>query len=315
MIEIKPLSNIATKEKVARGNKWLEQLPIHIMLIVILVFMLLPFAWMVATSLKPDAEATPQSLSGLDKSVGRFLNFFWTSSPQFQNYSDAWQGRYNERLPTLAFFDAPFTKYFLNTLISGALRTVGVLITSILAAWAFARFDFWGKSILFGLILTTLAIPDEAQVIPNLVIVKLLGLSNTFGALVVPWLASAFYIFLLRQFFLSIPQELYEAGQIDGVKDLGFLWRIGIPLSMPAILTCTLFSFLSTWNAFLWPQVSAPNIPVVQVGLLTFIGNTEVLTQWNLLMAAAMIVTLPIVVLYFMVQRTFIEGVSRSGIK
>jgi multiple sugar transport system permease protein len=315
MIEAKPISNIAAKEKIARRNKWLEQIPLHFVLIVLLVVMLLPFVWMTATSLKPDVEATPTSLSGVDKSVGRFLSFFSTGNPQFQNYSDAWQGRYSDRLPALAFFDAPFAKYFLNTIISGALRTVGVLITSILAAWAFARFDFYGKGILFGLILATLAIPDEAQVIPNLVIVKLLGLSNTFGALVVPWLASAFYIFLLRQFFMSIPQELYEAGQLDGLKDLGFLWRIAIPLSMPAILTCVLFSFLSTWNAFLWPQVSAPNIPVVQVGLLTFVGNAEVLTQWNLLMAAAMIVTLPIVLLYFLVQRTFLEGVARTGIK
>jgi multiple sugar transport system permease protein len=315
MIEAKPIPNTAVKEKVTRRNKWLEQLPLHITLVVILIFMLLPFFWMVATSLKPDVEATPSSLSGSDKSIGRFLSFFWPGSFQIENYRDAWLGRYSDRLPIVPFWEAAFSTYFLNTIISGVARTVGVLITSILAAWAFARMEFWGKNILFALILTTLAIPDEAQVIPNLVIVKLLGLSNNFGALIVPWLASAFYIFLLRQFFQSIPQELYEAGQIDGVKDLGFLWRIGIPLSMPAILTCTLFSFLSTWNAFLWPQVAAPNIPVVQVGLLTFIGNTEVLTQWNLLMAAATIVTIPIVVLYFLVQRTFIEGVSRTGIK
>jgi multiple sugar transport system permease protein len=139
--------------------------------------------------------------------------------------------------------------------------------------------------------------------------------TNTYTALFLPWLASAFYIFLLRQFFMSIPQELYEAAQLDGITELGFLWRIAIPLSTPAILTVALFAFLGNWNAFLWPLIAAPNIPVVQTGLRTFVGNSDVATEWNLLMAAATIAIFPIVVLYFLVQRRFIEGVSRTGFK
>jgi multiple sugar transport system permease protein len=306
----------------ARASQQLSQLFLHIFLIIILFLMLLPFFWMVANSLKPAADATPTSLSGEDKSIGRFLNFFWPRELHFENYADAWNGNYGASAKAPAnFFEAPFTKYFVNSLIVGIAQTLGVLVTSTLAAYAFAKMKFWGSGILFGFILATLAIPHEASYIPNLVIVSQLGNiaswlgTGTYTALFLPWLASAFYIFLLRQFFLSLPHELYEAGQLDGLSDIGYLWRIAIPLSMPAVLTVALFAFQGSWNAFLWPLIAAPSIPVIQTGLRTFLGNSEVGTQWDLLMAAATIGIIPMVALYFIVQRRFIEGVSRTGIK
>jgi multiple sugar transport system permease protein len=306
----------------AKASQNLGQVLLHIILIVLLILMLLPFFWMLATSLKPEADATPAGLSGEDKSIGRLISFFWPRELHFENYVNAWNGNYGTSAPKpKTFFDAPFTKYFINSIIVGVVQTIGVLITSTLAAYAFARMQFWGSGLLFGFILATLAIPHEASYIPNLVIVTQLGNlwqplgSNTYTALFLPWIASAFYIFLLRQFFKSLPNELYEAGQLDGLTDLGYLWKIAIPLSMPAVLTVALFAFQGSWNAFLWPLIAAKDIPVIQTGLRTFLGNPEVGTQWDLLMAAATIGILPMVLLYFLVQRRFIEGVSRTGIK
>lgn len=321
MIKSEPLKIATSKSETRRRFKLSDQLGLHLLLALLLFFMLLPFIWMVGTSLKPDVDATPTSLAGQNKDFGTLVSLFWPREFQWENYADAWTGRYSDRQPPVSFFEAPFFRYFFNSLVVGIVQTVGVVITSVLAAYAFARMTFWGKSFLFTFILATLAIPHEASYIPNLVIVSQLGQlagwlgTNTYTALFLPWIASAFYIFLLRQFFLGIPNELYEAGQLDGISEFGFLWRIAIPLSAPAILTVALFAFMGNWNAFLWPLIAAPNIPVVQTGLRQFVGNTEVATQWNLLMAASTIVILPILILYFLVQRRFIEGISRTGIK
>ncbi len=322
MIKAGPLENsAAATARPARAFKLPDQLFLHILLIAILFVMLLPFVWMVGTALKPDADATPTSLSGSEKNIGTLVSLFWPREFHFENFVKAWNGKYSPNVPDVSFFDAPFSRYFFNTIVVGVAETVGVLFTSILAAYAFARMEFWGKGLLFTFILATLAIPHEATYIPNLVIISQLGSvvswlgTNSYAALFLPWLGSAFYIFLLRQFFMALPQELYEAAQLDGITELGYLGKIAIPLSMPAVMTVALFAFLGNWNAFLWPLIAAPNIPVVQTGLRTFVGNADVQTEWNLLMAAATIVILPIVILYFLVQRRFIEGVSRTGIK
>lgn len=305
-----------------KGFKVPEQLPLHIALVIGLLFMLLPFIWMVGTSLKSDLESTPTSLSGKSKDLGVFFTLLWPSDgAHFDNYGDAWAGRYSDTLPQKTFWESPFFQYMWNSTLVGLIQTIGVLTTTVLAAYAFANMNFWGKNFLFGFILATLAIPHEASYIPNLVIVSQLGQladwlgTNTYTALFLPWIASAFYIFLLRQFFMTIPQDLHEAAQLDGISEVGYLWRIAMPLATPAILTVALFTFMGNWNAFLWPLIAAPKIPVVQTGLRQFLGNTEVATQWNLMMAASTIVILPIVILYFLVQKRFIEGISRTGIK
>ncbi len=316
MIKSKPLASPGAQFKTKPAfPKWLKELPIHLILIVILLIVLYPFIWMIGTSLKPAKDANPAALNGSEHSISTFLNIFWPREFHFENYADAWTNHYSPTAPPHNFFDAPFFDYFRNSIIVGVVETLGVIITSTLAAYAFARMQFWGKNILFAFILATLAIPHEANYLPDVVIITLLGLSGTIVALFLPWMASAFYIFLIRQFFMSLPQDLYEAGAMDGLTELGYLWRIAIPLSMPAILTVGLFAFLGNWNALLWPLIAAPNFPVVQVGLSSFLANGDTQQQWDLLMAGSTIVILPIVVLYFLVQRRFIEGIARTGIK
>jgi len=297
-------------------NRWLRKVPLHLLLIILLIIMLTPFIWMIGMSLKPDAEATPNALDGVNRDLGTLTGFFWPKGGiQFQNYADAWTGNFASSVIKHDFFDAPFTGYYVNSLVSAFGTVFGVLITSTLAAFAFARMDFFGKNILFVFLLATLTIPSEATYLPNLVIVSNLGLTNNLLALIVPWTASVFSIFLLRQFFMSIPLELYEAGQLDGLSELGYLWKIALPLSSAAVLTSALFSFMGSWNSVLWPLIASPGTPTVQLGLKIFISNGDTQTQWNLLMAGSTIAILPIVVLYFFVQRRFIEGIARSGIK
>lgn len=308
-----------TGQEAVRGivlPKWLSKLPLHIALVILLVVMLTPFFWMLGMSLKPDAEATPNALDGSGRDPGVFLSFFVPQGGfQFDNYVKAWIGQTGNIPVHHTFLDAPFTQFYFNSLASGLLQVLGVLITATLAAYAFARMEFFGKNILFLFVLATMTIPGEATYLPNLVIVSNLKLTNTLGALFVPWLASAFSIFLLRQFFMSIPIELYEAGQIDGLGEFGYLWRVALPLSSAAVLTSALFTFMGSWNSLLWPLIASPKTPTVQLGLQTFMSNGDTQTQWNVLMAASTIAILPIVIIYFFVQRRFIEGIARSGIK
>jgi multiple sugar transport system permease protein len=272
---------------------------------------------MVGMSLKPDAEATPNALDGVSRDLSTLGGFFWPKAGiQWDNYSNAWTEHTDPTTPQqYDFLSAPFTQFYFNSLVAAFGQVIGVLFTSTLAAFAFARMEFFGKYILFTFLLATLTIPSEATLLPNLVIVSNLGLTNTLGALVLPWTASVFSIFLLRQFFMSIPQDLYEAGQMDGLGDLGYLWRVALPLASAAVLTSALFSFMGSWNSLLWPLIASPATPTVQLGLKIFISNGDTQTQWNLLMAASTISILPIVILYFIVQRRFIEGIARSGIK
>lgn len=296
--------------------RWLRKIPLHLLLAVLLIIMLLPFFWMIGMSLKPDSEATPNALDGVSRDLGTFVSFFWPkSSIQFDNYATAWTAHFDKRQPQKSFIDSPFTQYYFNSLVASLVQVLAVLVTSTLAAYAFARLDFYGKNVLFIFLLATLTIPGEATFLPNLVIVSNMRLTNTLGALILPWTASVFSIFLLRQFFMSIPNELYEAGQLDGLGDIGYLWRVALPLSSAAVLTSALFSFMGSWNSLLWPLIASPKTPTVQLGLQTFISNGETQTQWNTLMAASTIAILPIVILYFFVQRRFIEGIARTGIK
>jgi len=313
----KNLSRASTKTLAGRTMpKWVRKVPLHLLLVVLMIIMLTPFIWMLGMSLKPDAEATPNALDGVSRDIGTLSGFFWPKGGlQFGNYVTAWTEHFDPAQPQVSFWDAPFTGYYINSLVAGFGQVFGVLITSTLAAFAFARMEFYGKNVLFVFLLATLTIPAEATYLPNLVIVTNLGMSNTLLALFVPWTASVFSIFLLRQFFMSIPPDLYEAGQMDGLNDLGYLWQIALPLSSAAVLTSALFSFMGSWNSLLWPLIAAPNTPTVQLGLKSFISNGDTQTQWNVLMAGSTISILPIVVLYFLVQRRFIEGIARSGVK
>ena len=249
-----------------------------------------PFLWMIGASFKTMSEASSSTLSIFPE--------VW----QWQNLGET-------------FREAPFSVYFYNSFVVAFSVTGAVVVTSILAGYAFARLRFPGRELVFGIILATMMVPFEVALIPNFLLIRSLGLYNTYGALIVPWCANAFSIFLVRQAFLSLPSDYYDAATVDGCGHLRFLTWIGAPLVKPTAVTVALFAFLGSYNALMWPIVvtSDRDMRVVQYGLTVFFGEAGV--KVNLLMCAATIVILPTVALYFAAQKYFLESSLSAGIK
>ncbi|HEX2036641.1 MAG TPA: carbohydrate ABC transporter permease [Chloroflexota bacterium] len=267
------------------------RLLMHLLLLCGALVNIFPFYWMVVTSFKSNAEAMA--------SPPTFVPAIWHP----ENYP-------------LALSQAPFGRYFFNTAFIAFWTVVGVLVVSALAAYAFARMEFFGKKVLFGAFLATLMIPGEVTLIPNFVMVtKWLGWYDTYQAQIVPSVGSVIAIFLLRQFFMSIPKDLEDAAKIDGCSTLRFLWAILLPLSTPALITVALLNFLATWNAFLWPLLvtRSPQMRPIQLGLQVF--SSEFGSRYAELMAASTLVILPTVVVYLVAQRYFVEGIARTGLR
>lgn len=208
-----------------------------------------------------------------------------------------------------------FGRYFFVSVFTGILCTLGTLFTSAMAAYAFAKMRFAGRDYFFYLVLVTMMVPGQVLLIPNFLTLSSLGWLDTYAALVVPYLASVFTIFMMRQFFLSIPNDLWEAAQIDGAGRFRFLWQVMVPLSRPVFVTAGIFLFLGNWNALLWPLIvtSSPNMRTLMVGLQAF--AEESIGQFHLLMAASTMAILPVVVMFFVLQRFFIQGIARTGLK
>ena len=269
---------------------WAGWALLYVVLIFGAVIMAFPFYWMLTTAFK-----------GLSESVA-IPPTMWPTTWIWTNFVDAWHA-------------APFPRYFLNTVIMAVGATLGSLITGVLAAYAFARMRFFGKDIIFMMFLATMMIPFEVTLIPDFLIIRTLRWYNTYTALIVPWTASVFSIFLLRQFFMSLPKELYEATILDGGTHFQFLYRVAMPLAIPALITVSIFSFLGSWTSLLWPLIvtSSPHLRPIQVGLSAFQGEAG--SYYNLLMAGATLAILPIVILFLMAQKQFVEGIARSGIK
>jgi len=220
----------------------------------------------------------------------------------FHNYLEAWNA-------------ARFGRYFFNSFFSAGLQVLGGLFIAVMAAFALARIPFPGKDLVFALILATLMIPGEVLLIPNYIVLARLDWINTYYALIVPWLASVFGIFLLRQFYLSLPQDLFDAARIDGASYVTQMFRLALPLSIPGLITYGIFTFLGAYNALLWPLIvtDKPEMYTIQRGLQVFIGEAG--SDYGALMAASTVSILPIVIGYFIAQKQFIQGVARSGIK
>lgn len=252
--------------------------------------MLLPFLWMLSTSLKDLVEAL------------RFPPQWIPNPAHWVNYPRAWSAD-------------PFDWYFANSFIVAITTTIGEVICASLAAYAFAKMNFFGKGVLFALLLGTLMIPGQMLLVPNFITIKRLGWYNTYQALIIPWIASVFSIFLLRQFFRTIPDELWDSARIDGCSRLRYLWQVVAPLSRPALATVALFNFVGSWNAFLWPLVMTdkPQMRTIPVGLRYFMS--EMGTEYPLLMAAATMAIIPILLLFFLAQRHFVQGIARTGLK
>ena len=272
----------------------LNKLIIYAVLIFGAVVSVLPFLYTVSVSLMNLTEATG----------GRAL----PTTPQWSNYIEAWH-------------DAQFSLYFMNSVKITLISVGGALVFCALAAYAFAQMEFPGKSFLFTLLLSTLMLPEAITWVPNFITVSWLGRIspvpwlNNWPSLTIPFMASAFGIFLLRQFFQQIPRELWDSAQIDGSGHLRYLIRVVLPLSSAAVMTLVLFGFVGAWNALAWPILvtTTPDWRPISYGLLSFLDEAGALL--HLQMAGAIITMLPIVLLYFFTQRHFIEGIATTGLK
>lgn len=287
----------AARRKSSARRRWrtlAEDAATYAVLSLIALTMLAPFLWMVATSLKAYTELfvyPPQLLP---------------ASPQWENYPRAW--RY-----------APFDRFFVNSIFVATVVTVGEIVTSSLAGYVFARMRFPGRDRLFLLYLGTMMIPSQVTLVPLYIVMRQLGWLNSYYALIVPWLASAYATFLMRQYMLTFPKELEDAARVDGANHPIIYSRIILPQCGPVIATLSILTFLSNWNSFLWPLVmtSAERMRTVPVGLAYFTSIPENvgLPQWQLFMAAATFSMLPTLIVFLLGQRYFVRGISLSGLK
>lgn len=249
-----------------------------------------PFLWMLTTSLKTGAEsiAIPPIL--------------FPAAPQWDNYARAWDV-------------VPWLLYFRNTLLVAVVGTALTLVMTILSAYAFTIFTFPGKNVLFILFLATMMIPPELLIIQNYVTVTKLGWLDTFRGIIIPSLASGFYIFMLREYFMQVSSGLFKAAKVDGCSTWKYLWKIVVPVSKNAISTIAVLSFISHWNAFIWPLMitNTDEHRLLSIGLLRFTNSVS--SDVALQMAGATIVLIPMVIFYIIFHKQIISGVARSGLK
>jgi multiple sugar transport system permease protein len=258
------------------------------LLTLVLLFFLAPFIWALLTALKPADEV----FSTPPKPLG--TRILWS------NFADAWNY-------------LPFGRFMVNGLLVSVGGTLVVLVSSTLAAYAFARLSFRGRDRIFLLYLSTLMIPQEVLVVPMFILMQQLGWVNSYAALILPWAFTAFGTFLLRQFFFGIPRELEEAAMVDGAGRLRVLLQIIVPIARPALAVLAVFTFISYWNSFLWPLiiVNTSNMATVPLGLNMFRGQQG--SQWHLMMAASMISMLPSIVMLLLLQRYLVRGIALTG--
>jgi len=262
----------------------------YTVLVILAAIMLLPFFWMVSASLK------------MDKDVFRFPIEWIPKDPQWANYSRMWT-------------KIPFLTFTLNTAKLTVIITALQLLTSSFAAYAFAKLHFKGRDVLFLAYVGTIAIPWQVYMVPQFIMMRLLGLSDKHLALILLQTFTAFGVFLMRQFYLTVPNELCDAARIDGLNEYGIYLRIMLPLSKPALATLTIFSFVTVWNDFMGPLIylNSENKKTIQLGLRMFIQQYS--ADYALIMAASLVSLIPVVILFLAFQRFFVEGVATTGLK
>ena len=262
-------------------------------LIIVAITVLFPFYWMIISSLKSFSEYSAP------------IPTFWPKQIMWSNYAKA-------------FSVGNLGVLFKNTVIVGLISTVLSLVITVLAAFAFARLEFKGKNLLFAGLLATMMIPGEMFTITNYVTVVKFGWLNTYTALIVPFLVSVFYIYLLRQNFMQIPNELYLAAKVDGTSDLKYLWKVMIPLALPTLISITILKMMGAWNSYVWPRLVANDElhQLVSNGLRNaFTDSSSGQTNYPVQMAAVVIVSAPLFLVFVFLRKYIMKGVSRSGIK
>lgn len=262
----------------------------HLLLAPLCLLFAVPLIWLALSSVMSDAE------------INRFPPALWPSGIHLDGY------RY-------VIGNAMFPRWFANSLIVSVTAVVSNLLLGSLGGYAFARMRFAGSRLLLGLMLATMAIPFQLTMIPTFLVMKRLGLIDTLGALIVPSLVTPFAVFLLRQFFLSLPRELEEAAWLDGCSRLRVLFRIVLPLSRPALSTVAVLTFLTTWNDLTWPLIAINHDTqyTLQLGLTTFQGQHH--THWSAVMAGNVLTVLPVLLAFLAAQKTFIQSITSSGLK
>lgn len=271
-------------------HRTVAHLILHVILISGAVVMIFPFVWGISTSFKDMREVLANPFSLIPR---RFT---------FVNYRNV-------------ITSIPIVRFFINSLIVSVSITISQLLTCSLSAYAFARLRFSLREPLFYILLGTMMIPQHVIIIPVYIILNFFRLIDTYAALIVPFLSSAFGTFLLRQFYMTIPKELEEAAFLDGCNHIGFLFRIIIPLSKPILSTLAIFTFMWSWNNYLWPLIVTNRIEIrtLQYGLAMF--KEEGGINWGQLMAGTTIATLPVIIVFFIAQKQFIEGITLTGLK
>ena len=274
-----------------RASKVLVKIGVYTFLFIMALIVLFPFYWMIISSLKTLAEYRQPNPT------------FWPRTIMWTNYKEA-------------FSTANLGTLFMNTAYVGIVSTLLSLVVTVVSAFAFARLEFKGREALFGLLLATMMIPGELFTITNYLTVRDLGWLNTFEALIIPFLVSVFYIYLLRQNFLQIPNELYLAAKVDGCSDLKYLWKVMIPLALPTLISITILKMMGAWNSYIWPNlVAKESIPLITNGLRNAFSDSTGDVNYPVQMAAVVIVSAPLFMVFLFLRKYIMAGVSRSGIK
>ena len=277
----------------ARTRSRVVKVLTYTMLVLWALVVLFPFYWMLLTSLKSygayNAEYVPK---------------FYTDAPTLQNYSDA-------------FTSVNLTRYFTNTIWFAVATTALMLVVTVLSAYAFARLQFRGKNLVFTLFLSLMMIPNELVVITNFVTMTNLGLRNTFSGLILPSVTSVFYIYLLKENFEQVPENLYKAAKVDGTSDLKYLWKVMIPICRPTIITITILKVIECWNSYVWPRLITDNSAyyLVSNGIQEIRENGFGRENIPAMMAAVVVISVPLIVLFLIFHKKIMAGVSRGGSK
>ena len=268
----------------------MNQIVLYLALILISLIMLVPFAWMLSASLK------------LNKDVFTYPIQWIPQNPRWQNYVDIWT-------------KIPLGTFILNTAKITIIVTFLQVLSSSFAAYAFSKLRFWGRDLLFISYLMTIAVPWQTYMVPQFILMSKLGLNNTHLALILLQAFSAFGVFMMKQFYQGIPGELCEAARIDGMSEYGIWARIMLPLSKPAIATLIIFTFVGTWNDFLGPMIylTKTELKTIQIGLRMFI--TQYSSEYGLIMAGSVVTLIPVLVIFLIMQKNFVQGISVSGLK
>lgn len=266
---------------------------IYLLLVIWALAVLFPFYWMILTSVKSYATYNSE-----------YIPKFYTFSPTLQNYSDA-------------FTAVPIARYFLNTIIYTVITTGIMVIVTVPAAFAFARLNFRGKDLVFTLFLALMMIPNELVIITNFTTITNLGLRNSFPGLILPSVMSVFYIYLLKENFAQVPDELYYAAKVDGTSDLKYMFKVMIPICRPTIVTILILKVIECWNSYVWPRLITdnPNYYLVSNGIQEIRENGFGRENIPAMMAAVVVISVPLIILFLVFRNKIMEGVARGGTK